>query len=199
MAVTFSNPQSHNVTVAATTNSFAFDATGADYVAIHIATTSTTFSTGATYNGSAMTKSTGDNTSFTSEMYYIANPTTGSNTITVTWAGNQQSLVSAICVTGADKSSIGVAGSSTGGTTTTPQVTMTTVGAHSGICVGLSTNRATGVTDIGSQSRQTSNTAVGIFAEYTSTVTEASPDPSVWSYQCSPDPPSRSRLWSGCL
>ena len=180
MAVSFSNAQYNNVTVAATTNSFSYNAAGASYLVIHVATTSTTLSTGATFNGIAMTNATNNNSSFTSEIYYLSNPPQGSYTLTVTWAGTQQSLVTACCVNNAN--GIGVASSSTGGITTTPQVTMTTTGTNSGIFVGLSSNLGTSVTDIGTQNRLMTNNSWGSFYEFDSWALEPTAGSHTYGY-----------------
>lgn len=82
-----------------------------------------------TYNSVAMTlvpSSTATNGQYTAALYYLTDPTTGSNTISVTFTGSVFDFGGvALSVTGADQSTpLGTANTASG-TSTTPSVTIT--------------------------------------------------------------------------
>ena len=85
MAVAFGHASSYGHD-SATTASWAHDATGDNYLLVGLTFRAAVSSISITYNSVAMTQiSTNNNTNDYQYVYELANPTTGSNTISVSW------------------------------------------------------------------------------------------------------------------
>ena len=119
--------------------------------------------TGITYNGVALTKIRSDlhsNTLFRSEMWALVNPASGSNTITVTWSGApNDSLASAISLTGVDQTTPNDADNgATGGVTTDATATITTVADNAWLVNIVASNTASATWTVGAGQTQVLNT-----------------------------------------
>ncbi len=158
MAISFDNSASFHVTSSPASTAFTVSGTDKILIVNTVRNNLTQSITGITYNGVALTKIVGWDTL---ETWYLLNPTTGANTLTVT-SGFTGSTVAAIVIAsfnGVDQTSpIGYADTSTGtsgSSTTTVSRTITSTNNNSWIITNLKQFNDTSVTVTDTGSNQT--------------------------------------------